>query len=81
MSLLTREGEVEIAKRIEDGVTPRCAVIVNPAWASQRSSRSVRRSARAKLEREDVVRDLDEERSTSRPRKVRALKVFDKVKR
>jgi RNA polymerase primary sigma factor len=82
VSLLTREGEVEIAKRIEDGegkifqVILRSRVAVNEILEIGESLR------KGKLRIKDVIRDLDKEEEVDfEAAKVRSLKLFDKVKR
>src|SRR5262249_21972870 len=49
VSLLTREGEVEIAKRIEDGENRVFEVILNSRVESQRSSRLEKASSRTRF--------------------------------
>jgi RNA polymerase primary sigma factor len=82
VSLLTREGEVEIAKRIEDGEDKIFQVILN-SYVGVAEILEIGESLRkGKLRVKDVVRDLDKEEEVDfEAAKVRALKLFDKVKR
>ncbi len=82
VSLLTREGEVEIAKRIEDGEDKIFEVILNSRLAVAEILEIGENLRKGKLRIKDVVRDLDKEEEVDfEAAKVRALKVFDKVKR
>jgi RNA polymerase primary sigma factor len=82
VSLLTREGEVEIAKRIEDGEDKIFEVILNSRVGVAEILEIGESLRRGKLRIKDVVRDLDKEEEVDfEAAKVRALKVFDKVKR
>ena len=82
VSLLTREGEVEIAKRIEDGEDKIFNVILNSRVGVAEILEIGERLRKGKLRIKDVVRDLDKEEEVDfEAAKVRALKLFDKVKR
>ncbi|MGB5351106.1 MAG: sigma-70 family RNA polymerase sigma factor, partial [Polyangiales bacterium] len=82
VSLLTREGEVEIAKRIEDGERKIFQVILNSRIGVSEILEIGEALRKGKLRIKDVVRDLDKEEEVDfEAAKVRALKVFDKVKR
>ena len=82
VSLLTREGEVEIAKRIEDGEAKIFQVILNSRVGVAEILEIGESLRKGKLRIKDVVRDLDKEEDVDfEAAKVRALKVFDKVKR
>ncbi len=82
VSLLTREGEVEIAKRIEDGERKIFQVILNSRIGVSEILEIGETLRKGKLRIKDVVRDLDKEEEVDfEAAKVRALKVFDKVKR
>ena len=82
VSLLTREGEVEIAKRIEDGERKIFLVILNSRVGVSEILEIGETLRKGKLRVKDVVRDLDKEEEVDfEAAKVRALKVFDKVKR
>ncbi len=61
VSLLTREGEVEIAKRIEDGERRVLAVVLNSPVAVQEIVRLGSFLRSGKLRVKDVVRYVDEE--------------------
>jgi RNA polymerase primary sigma factor len=82
VSLLTREGEVEIAKRIEDGEDKIFQVILNSRVGVAEILEIGESLRKSKLRIKDVVRDLDKEEEVDfEAAKARALKVFDKVKR
>ncbi|KPK54704.1 MAG: hypothetical protein AMJ63_02445 [Myxococcales bacterium SG8_38_1] len=82
VSLLTREGEVEIAKRIEEGEDKIFNVILNSRVGVAEILEIGERLRKGKLRIKDVVRDLDKEEEIDfEGAKVRALKLFDKVKR
>jgi len=82
VSLLTREGEVEIAKRIEEGETKIFEVILNSPVGVSEILEIGEALRKGKLRVKDVVRDLDKEEEVDfEAAKVRALKLFDKVKR
>jgi RNA polymerase primary sigma factor len=82
VSLLTREGEVEIAKRIEDGESKIFEVILNSRVGVSEILEIGERLRKGKLRVKDIVRDLDKEEEVDfEAAKVRALKLFDKVKR
>jgi len=82
VSLLTREGEVEIAKRIEDGEAKIFQVILNSRVGVAEILEIGESLRKGKLRIKDVVRDLDKEEEVDfEAAKARALKVFDKVRR
>ena len=82
VSLLTREGEVEIAKRIEDGEDKIFEVILNSRVGVAEILEIGENLRRGKLRVKDVVRDLDKEEEVDfEAAKARALRLFDKVKR
>jgi RNA polymerase primary sigma factor len=82
VSLLTREGEVEIAKRIEDGEAKIFQVILNSRVGVAEILEIGENLRKGKLRIKDVVRDIDKEEEVDfEAAKVRALKVFDKVRR
>jgi len=82
VSLLTREGEVEIAKRIEDGESKIFQVILNSRVGVSEILEIGEALRKGKLRIKDVVRDLDKEEEVDfEAAKVRTLKVFDKVRR
>jgi len=60
VSLLTREGEVEIAKRIEDGERRVLQVVLNSSVPSRRSW-IWRQAAKAEDSVKEVVKDADED--------------------
>ena len=61
VSLLTREGEVEIAKRIEEGERRVLQVVLNSSIAVEEILDLGERLKKQKIRVKDVVRDLDEE--------------------
>src|SRR6185503_15159641 len=61
VSLLTREGEVEIAKRIEEGERRVLQVVLNSSIAVEEIIELGNRLKAAKIRIKDVVRDVDEE--------------------
>ena len=82
VSLLTREGEVEIAKRIEEGEDQIFDVILNSRVGVSEILEIGESLRKGKLRVKDVVRDLDKEEEVDfEAAKVRSLKLFDKVKR
>ena len=73
VSLLTREGEVEIAKRIEEGEKEVMRVVIESSLAMHEIQELADRLRRGKIRVRDVLRDfdeelaeLDEERATTR---------------
>ena len=82
VSLLTREGEVEIAKRIEEGEDKIFEVILNSRVGVAEILEIGESLRRGKLRVKDVVRDLDKDEEVDfEEAKAAALKLFDKVKR
>ncbi|MBW2374432.1 MAG: RNA polymerase sigma factor RpoD [Deltaproteobacteria bacterium] len=82
VSLLTREGEVEIAKRIEEGEGQIFDVILKSRVGVSEILEVGESLRKGKLRVKDVIRDLDKEEEIDfEGAKVRALKLFDKVKR
>jgi len=82
VSLLTREGEVEIAKRIEEGEDQIFDVILKSLVGVSEILEIGENLRKGKLRVKDVVRDLDKEEEVDfEAAKTRALKLFDKVKR
>ena len=83
VSLLTREGEVEIAKRIEDGDATIFDVVANSRVGVAEFVEIGERLKKAKLRIKDVIRDLDkrEEEVDYDVVKEQTIKLFDKVRR
>ncbi|MDD9936975.1 MAG: RNA polymerase sigma factor RpoD [Myxococcales bacterium] len=84
VSLLTREGEVEIAKRIEDGESTIFAVLVNSRVGISEILEVGENLKKAKLRVKDVVRDFDpnDELGPDEEEVVkRVLRLLDKVRR
>ncbi len=61
VSLLTREGEVEIAKRIEEGEKEVMRVVLESPLAMQEIQNLAERLKRGKLRIREVLKDCDEE--------------------
>ena len=82
VSLLTREGEVEIAKRIEEGEDKIFEVILNSRVGVAEILEIGESLRRGKLRVKEVIRDLDKEEEVDfEAAKAQALKLFDRVKR
>ncbi len=83
VSLLTREGEVEIAKRIEDGERRVLQVVLNCAVAIQEILDLGDKLRKMKVRVKDVVKDADEEDAEfdEQWHIERVCKVIDKVRR
>ena len=79
--LLTREGEVEIAKRIEEGEKEVLSVVIGSQIAIQEIIDIGDKLRGAKVRLRDVVRDFDEEADASveESRTERVLKHIDKI--
>src|SRR5512144_139685 len=61
VSLLTREGEVELARRIEEGERRIIGAIVDSAFAAAELDHISRLLYKGKLKVRDVVRNVDDE--------------------
>jgi len=83
VSLLTREGEVEIAKRIEDGENRIFEVILNSRVGVSEIIEIGESLKKGKLRVKDVVKDLDneEEEVDEEAVRTRVIKLIEKVKR
>ena len=83
VSLLTREGEVEIAKRIEEGERRVLQVVLNSSIAVEEILDLGERLKKQKIRVKDVVRDLDEEDADfdEEWHTERVIKIIDKVRR
>jgi RNA polymerase primary sigma factor len=68
VSLLTREGEVEIAKRIEEGERRMLQAVLNSSVAVEELLETGERLRKGKARVKDVVKDIDEEEGPSAPR-------------
>ncbi|MBI5510301.1 MAG: RNA polymerase sigma factor RpoD [Deltaproteobacteria bacterium] len=79
--LLTREGEVEIAKRIEEGEKEVLGVVINSQIAIAEIIDLGNRLRVSKVRVRDVVRDYDEDsdEAADESRKERILKQIDKI--
>jgi RNA polymerase primary sigma factor len=80
--LLTREGEVEIAKRIEEGEKEVLGVVISSSIAIQEIIDLGNRLTNDKVRVRDVVRDYDEESAdiaVEDSRKQRILRAIDKI--
>lgn len=83
VSLLTREGEVEIAKRIEDGERSVLQVVLNSPLASQQLINLGDELKRDAIRVKDVIKDYDEEDGEFNEEfhKERVIKAIDKVRK
>jgi RNA polymerase primary sigma factor len=83
VSLLTREGEVEIAKRIEDGQRRVLQVVLNSSVAIEEILDLGEKLRKLKIRVKDVVKDADEEDEEfdEQFHVERVCKVIDKVSR
>src|SRR4029453_12141621 len=83
VSLLTREGEVEIAKRIEEGERRVLQVVLNSAIAVEEIIDLGERLKKQKMRVKEVIRDVDEEDAEfdEEWHTERVCKIIDKVRR
>jgi RNA polymerase primary sigma factor len=83
VSLLTREGEVEIAKRIEEGERRVLQVVLNSSIAVEEILELGTRLRNAKIRVKEVIRDVDEEDAEfdEEWHTERVIKLIDKVRR
>jgi len=83
VSLLTREGEVEIAKRIEEGERRVLQVVLNSSIAVEEILDLGERLKKQKIRIKEVVRDVDEddEQFDEEWHTDRVVKIIDKVRR
>ncbi|MSP61597.1 MAG: RNA polymerase sigma factor RpoD [Myxococcales bacterium] len=83
VSLLTREGEVEIAKRIEEGERRVLTVVLNSSIAVEEILELGNRLRAAKIRVKEVIRDVDEEdvEFDEEWHAERVIKLIDKVRR
>ncbi len=83
VSLLTREGEVEIAKRIEDGERRVLQVVLNSSVAVEEILQLGDKLRKQKIRVKEVVKDADEEDAEfdEQWHIDRVCKVIDKVRR
>ncbi len=82
VSLLTREGEVEIAKRIEDGETKVLHTILRSPIAVQEIIKLGEKVKQRKVRLKDVVRDADDEEGYNEEEvRKRVEKLTEEVKR
>jgi RNA polymerase primary sigma factor len=83
VSLLTREGEVEIAKRIEDGERKMLQAVLNSSIAVEELLETGERLRRGKVRVKDVVKDIDEDEAEFNEQFYvdRVCKIIDKVRK
>ncbi|MEZ4400023.1 MAG: sigma-70 family RNA polymerase sigma factor [Kofleriaceae bacterium] len=83
VSLLTREGEVEIAKRIEEGERRMLQAVLNSSVAVEELLETGDRLRRGKTRVKDVVKDIDEEEGEfdEKWHCERVCKVIDKIRK
>jgi RNA polymerase primary sigma factor len=83
VSLLTREGEVEIAKRIEEGEKEVMRVVIESPLAMREIQDLAERLRRGKLRIREVLRDFDEDMAEADEEKAtaRVVSQIDKIRR
>src|SRR5271170_2664281 len=83
VSLLTREGEVEIAKRIEEGERRVLQVVLNSSIAVEEILELGNKLKAQKIRVKEVIRDVDEEDAEfdEEWHTERVVKLIDKVRR
>src|SRR5260370_3327002 len=83
VSLLTREGEVEIAKRIEEGERRVLQVVLSSSIAVEEILEIGKRLKQQKIRVKEVIRDVDEEDAEfdEEWHTDRVVKLIDKVRR
>ncbi len=83
VSLLTREGEVEIAKRIEEGERRVLQVVLNSSIAVEEILELGNKLKQQKIRVKEVIRDVDEEDAEfdEEWHADRVVKIIDKVRR
>jgi RNA polymerase primary sigma factor len=83
VSLLTREGEVEIAKRIEEGERKVLQTVLNSPLAVEELLLIGEKLKKGKIRVKDVVKDIDEDDAEfdEKWHTERVVKVIDKVRR
>jgi RNA polymerase primary sigma factor len=83
VSLLTREGEVEIAKRIEDGERKVLGVILDSRIAVQEILNIGERLKRGKIRIKEIIRDFDdlEGEFDEEEAERRVVRIIDKIRR
>jgi RNA polymerase primary sigma factor len=81
VSLLTREGEVEIARRIEQGENKIFEVILNSRVGVHEIIEIGERLKRGKLRPKDVVKEREEETLNEEEQRARIVRFIEKVKR
>lgn len=84
VSLLTREGEVEIAKRIESGMREVLSVVLNCPMAVKEIINLGQAIKNGKVEIQEVTNEIDEEEASfeeEQVQKKRILELIDRIKR
>ena len=83
VSLLTREGEVEIAKRIEDGERKMLQAVLNSSVAVEELLETGERLRKGKVRVKDVIKDIDEDEDDFNEQfhVDRVCRVIDKVRK
>jgi RNA polymerase primary sigma factor len=83
VSLLTREGEVEIAKRIEEGEKEVMRVVIESPLAMREIQNLADRLRKSKIRIRDVLRDFDEEMGETDEEKTtaRVVNLIDKIRK
>jgi RNA polymerase primary sigma factor len=83
VSLLTREGEVEIAKRIEEGEKEVMRVVIESPLAMREIQSLAERLRKAKIRVRDVMRDFDDDMGESDEEKATAqvVQLIERIRR
>jgi RNA polymerase primary sigma factor len=84
VSLLTREGEVEIAKRIESGIREVLSIVLNCPMAVKEVINLGNAIKSSKVEIREVTNEIDEEEATfeeEQVQKKKILELIDQIKR
>ena len=79
--LLTREGEVELAQRIELGERTMLEALVDSAVAAEEFSRIAEEVKNGRLRVRDLVRNVDDEEAQNPETALRVSKTFTKVQK
>jgi RNA polymerase primary sigma factor len=81
VSLLTREGEVEIAKRIESGKREVLSVVLNCPMAVKEVINLGHAIKAGKVEIQDVTNEIDEEETSAEEEQIQKRKILELIER
>src|SRR5512136_272633 len=81
VSLLTREGEVEIAKKIESGKREVLSVVLNCPMAVKEVINLGRSIKDGKIEIREVTNEIDEEETSFEEKQVQKKKILDLIEK